>query len=274
MKGVLAILLVASVAGATAHAEGRAMKPDATAHFDRGRALFMKGDYTQAMLEFERGRDLDPNPDFDYALGQVFVKLGDCKHAMLEYNAFLATDRSTEEVNYARESMALCRKRSQPAIQLERLPEQEPAPASTLATAEPAESFESPASARAPAPASAVDTDRAVVDRPRWYGDVPGGVLAGAGLVGLASGVTYLVLAERDVAAANSATTVARLQSQAATVDHDRTIGTVAAVAGGALAIGAVVRYTLVARSQHASAPAVSLAVDSHGAYAVWSGRF
>jgi len=44
---------------------------------ETGRELFMKGDFTQAMLEFERGRDLDPNPDFDYALGQVFVKLGD-----------------------------------------------------------------------------------------------------------------------------------------------------------------------------------------------------
>jgi hypothetical protein len=257
------LLLVSSVA----LADRRPMKPDAAAHFDRGRDLFMKGDFTQAMLEFERGRDLDPNPDFDYALGQVFVKLGDCKHAMLEYNAFLATHRSSEEVAYARESMKLCMTNApQPVVETERPADAEPAPAATEAEAAP--------TPRPVAHLPAADAERAVVSVAPWYTDVVGGVLAGAGVAGLAAGATYLVLAERDIAAANTSTTVARLQSQGATGRLDRMLGAVGVVAGSALSIGAVVRYSLVAHGRRRADRIVSIAVDRDAAYAVWSGRF
>jgi hypothetical protein len=266
MRLALLLVLVLVLVSSVALADRRPMKPDAAAHFDRGRDLFMKGDFTQAMLEFERGRDLDPNPDFDYALGQVFVKLGDCKHAMLEYNAFLATHRSSEEVSYARESMALCMKTArEPAAELE-LPDPAPVPASPAAPAEP------------PAPAAAHpragDVERAVVNVAPWYADVPGGILAGAGIAGVAAGATYLVLADRDIAAANSATTVAQLQSQAAAGRLDRVLGTVGVVAGSALSIGAVVRYALVAHGHRQADRIVSIAVDRNAAFAVWSGRF
>jgi tetratricopeptide (TPR) repeat protein len=258
MIKVLAFVVIVAGTTSLAIADPHPMTAEAQAHFDRGRELYKQQDFNAALAEFERGRDLDPNPDFDYALGQVYIKLGDCNHALLEYKAFLGTQPSDDEIAHARKSMALCQSVELP-------------PELQLSAAPPKHKHR--------AVATTDDADADIVTTARepsrhWYADVAGGVLAGAGIAGLATGVAYLVVSERDVSAANSATTVAQLQAAKANADSERTIGAIALGVGGALAVGAVVRYAIVARSHREPDRVVSISVDGRGAYAVWSGRF
>ena len=271
-----AVLLVLT---ATALAQPHAMSPEAQAHFDRGRTLYKHRDYQGARDEFERGRAIDADPYFDFALGQVYLKLDDCKHALRAYKTFLESHPPDGEAGDAREAMARCAK-SEPEA------EPEPAPAAKI-EAEPEPTVETPVVAPAPRPTKPprrrhvaaprtnaetdVDTTR---ETPRWFADVPGGVLASAGFAGFAVGATYLVVAEHDITAANHATTVAGIQTQSASGEHERTIGTAAMIAGGTFAVTAIVRYALVAHDHRTPDRTVSLAVAPSGAYAVWTGRF
>jgi hypothetical protein len=268
---VRALLFVVFV-GSVAYADPRPMTPDAQEHFDRGRELYKQHDYSAAMAEFVRGRDLDPHPDFDFVLGQAYMKLADCKHATRAYNAFLAAQPTGKEASLAHKAVSYCEKiEAEPAAEAEHTPEQPPN-VDVPPVAEPA--VEPPTPPRARVHTHVHQTTDVVTSTNRWSTDVAGGVLAGAGVIGLAGGVTFLVLGEHDISGANGATTVARLQSDAANGERERTIGTISAVAGGAFAIAAVVRYALVARGHHVPDRRLSINVTPTGSFAVWSGRF
>lgn len=239
-------VLVLAVLAGVAQADPAPMSAEARAHFDRGTAYYETGDFAAAITELEAGRQLDPNPDFLYALGQAYRKQGDCTHAVESYLAFLATHPPDAEATRARENIKRC----------------SPEPAEPVAAPPPP-----PIVHRAePPPVVHREPD----ERAPFYTDVPGGVLAAGGLLGLGAGVTYFVLGERDARAANSAPTLARLQQLADSSDRDRTIGTVCTIAGGALAVGAVVRYVMVGRR----ASGVAVVPHASGASVVWSGRF
>jgi len=271
----LAVVLAIALAASAAAADPRTMTHDAQVHYDKGNARYKVGDFSGAIDEFEAGRAIDAHPDFEYALGQVYRKLGDCKRAIKKYNAFLDTHPSDDEAEHVRRNIERCKveaKDTKPDA------EDDETAASSVKPAEP------PAHDDATPPArhrrvtrvgSVADpfapTATPVHDAPsRWYTDVPGGVLAGAGVAGLAVGVAYVVLADRDLSAANTASSVSRLQELSDKGHHERTIGTISVLAGSALAVGAIVRYALVARDNDH----LSVAVDPKGAYVSWTGRF
>ncbi len=240
------VAVVIVVLAGVAHADP--MSPEARAHLERGTAAYQAGDYALAISELEAGVAIDADPAFLYALGQAYRKNGDCAHAVERYLAFLATHPPEADAAHARANITAC-----------------PTPKHEEPVAPPA-----PPSPPPPPPVVVHrDPPRPPPERAPFYRDVPGDLLAGGGLVGLGAGVTYFVLGERDASAANSAPTLAKLQQLSAASDRERTIGTFATIAGGALAVGAVVRYVMVARE-----PAVSLHVTSTSASAVWSGRF
>nr|HEX4319095.1 hypothetical protein [Kofleriaceae bacterium] len=265
--GATAFALVVAATTA-AFAQARDMSPEAKLHFNRALGLYKSGDYRAAIDEISRGRAIDPHPYFDYALGKVYVKLGDCKRARKATTAYLDSHPSASDEADARSTLEHC-------VSAKRTTD---SPSELDAPAAATESPTLPDHASAPvADASTTRSAPRREEPSRWYSDTAGGLLAGAGVAGFAIGAAYLALAEQDISAANSATTVAALQAKAADGQHERTLGTIGLIAGGALAAAAIVRYTMVAREHREPARTVSIAIDpSHGgsAYAVWSGRF
>jgi tetratricopeptide (TPR) repeat protein len=104
-----------------------------------------------------------------------------------------------------------------------------------------------------------------------WYRDVLGGVLAGSALVAIGAGATYLVLADGHVDNANAADNPDEYVYERDLARSDRTIGTVATIAGAALATCAVLRYALHDRKERVGVTAV---VTGHGGAIVLGGRF
>jgi tetratricopeptide (TPR) repeat protein len=248
MKRWLVPLLVAASAGA--HAQPSAASPmsdEARAYLDRGEALYKAGEYVRAIAEFDAGQRIEAHPDFHYAKGQAYRKLGDCPRAVASYQAFLATRPPEEEAARAHAN-------------IERCPVSPPQ--------------EAPAQ-----PAQQQQQEQPSPPRAAWYRDRLGGVLAGAGTLGLAVGTTYLVLGDRSVRSANAAGSLAQLEELGATARRERTSGAVCLAVGGALAVGAAVRYALVGRRERASsasrsARAISLSPQPSAIVLSWGGWF
>jgi hypothetical protein len=85
------------------------------------------------------------------------------------------------------------------------------------------------------------DTTR---DEP-WYRDALGGVLAGGALVAFAAGTGYLIVADQHVDKANDAFGIEEYYYEKDIVHRYRVIGVTAEIAGGVLAIAAVLRFSL-----------------------------
>jgi tetratricopeptide (TPR) repeat protein len=249
------VVVVVAVALAAASANAQPMmSAEARVHFDRGRALYDAGSYDEAIAELTAGHDIDQNPDFLYALGQAYRKLGDCAHAVSYYRAFLATQPPETEATKVRANIARCPVAAAPS-----------SVAAVPPTSEPVQP-DRPTPGIAPPPSRA---DEPPHRRP-FYTDMTGDLLAAGGLAGLGIGVTYLVFGDRDARAANTAPTLARLQELSATAGHERTIGAICTIAGGAFTAGAIVRYVMASRRD----PALSIAVTPGSVSAVWSGSF
>src|SRR5690242_4138817 len=84
------------------------MKPEARAHLERGLRLYDAHDYAQAVDEFTRGFELDPRPEFLYALGQAERLSGDCEHALASYERFLRTSPSEAQVASTQKNIERC----------------------------------------------------------------------------------------------------------------------------------------------------------------------
>jgi tetratricopeptide (TPR) repeat protein len=88
---VLALLLVVALALRPARAEDPEALIRARARFEAGRALYVLGDYEQALREFMIGYQLVQKPEFLINLGQCYVKLRRPDKAREMYARFLAT---------------------------------------------------------------------------------------------------------------------------------------------------------------------------------------
>jgi hypothetical protein len=85
------LLVLGAPALARAAPAPRPMKPAARTHYERGLELYQTEHYAEAAHEFASGYELDPWPEFLYALGQSYRKLGNCKKALDYYEAIMAT---------------------------------------------------------------------------------------------------------------------------------------------------------------------------------------
>jgi hypothetical protein len=73
------------------------MTPQAQAHFDKGKRLFVAQMYGQAVDEFKAAYLADPQNDTIYAIAQSERLAGDCKDAINAYRQFLAASESTTD---------------------------------------------------------------------------------------------------------------------------------------------------------------------------------
>jgi tetratricopeptide (TPR) repeat protein len=254
MKTPLALLLIAMLCG-VAHANpspARAPINDAALpYFQRGSAHYEAGEYAKAIEAFEKGRRLDPHPDFLYAEAQAYRRSGDCARAISLYQAFLATHPPKEEAERARANVERCPLDLQPQAQApEAPPHVPPTPVTT------------PPQAESP-----------------WYADVTGGALAAAGTIGVAVGATYLVMGDHNFRDANHAGTLsdgklADIEKLASTGSRDRRIGEWCIAGGSALLVGAIVRYALHRRSGGTTGSALRVTPAAGGAAVAWGGSF
>jgi hypothetical protein len=209
LANVLAAAAVVVVATTVASADPKPMTDAARRELERGLSLFTAREYDRAIATFDAGFAIEPHPDFLYAKGQAQRMNGDCEGAVASYRGFLASSPPEEEAKLTRFNLARCE------AELAR-------------------------TRRAPLPERPVPVELAADP---WYRDPLGGVLAGGGVIGVAVGVTFLVLADRSVDRANDADDLETYLIEADRADGRRLIGKVSLVLGGALVTAAIVRY-------------------------------
>jgi len=84
------------------------VRPAAAPYLERGLRLYATQQYADAIGEYEAGYQIDPHPDFLYAIGQAQRLRGDCKSATEAYRAYLRTDPPTAEAARTNEQIARC----------------------------------------------------------------------------------------------------------------------------------------------------------------------
>lgn len=172
-------------------------------------------DWKGAIDAFRRGHELDPRPQFLFAIAQAERRRGDCAAAVRAYDQFLATSPPEAQAAAARDQRDRCEEALRP-------PEPEPEP-------QPAGPPPPP-----PAPTTIIVT---TPDEPSWWRDpVTAGAAGGAVVLGLL-GAALLVAADataEDAGAAPDLDTYLDLKGRAE-VRHTAalvTLGVGAAVGG------------------------------------------
>lgn len=213
MNSVRAFACVVILATAT-HA--LAENPQAKAHYDKGAALYEKGEIDAALVELEAANQLEVTAKGCYTLGQALRKKGDCRRAIEQFKC--AYDRAPDEKFRDAANFQISRCVREGNVDL--------AP--------------KPSVVYVPAPTPTQPLELA----PPWYRDTAGGVLLGLGVVASGVGGGLLVHAE------SRASGIDDLQGfrDAQGAGTERMAGAVSLSVGGALLVGSIVRYVIVAR--------------------------
>lgn len=218
---------------------------------------FGAGDYERAAELFQQAYDDRPTARLLFGWAQSERLRGACDRALALYQQLLddpnMSQRRREAVEAARaqpctQTVPLAAKAAEPAAE----PAVEPVAAPPEATAAPP-----------PAPTA----------RAPWYGDRLGHALLGVGVAAGAAGGYLFHRSSVTRDRAGQQPTLAGLDAMFSRAERDRAIAIGATTVGGALVIGAVVRYATGGRSS--SRPIeVSAAPTAAGARLVLSGRF
>lgn len=243
------LALIAVCVVATPHpvvADDTSLSPAAAALWDEGQALYRQGRYLDAIDRFERGRAIDPRPDFLYAEGQAVRKTGDCRRAIELYRRFIIESSTPSKVEAGRLQISRC--------------------ATDLAGS--GQTPEGGAQTRS-------ETEHVVVPsregaRLAWHRDVLGLGLAAAGVAALGTGAVFTVHGHRQLDE-SAARTYLQVENEVDSRTRDLTIGRVLVGVGGALGVGALLRFWIWPARADASAAVVA---TQNGAAAMVFGRF
>jgi tetratricopeptide (TPR) repeat protein len=231
---LFAVVLALAVAAPHAFADARAMKPEARAHYQRGLALYQRGEYDAAVDELRAGLAIDPQPDLLYALGQAERRRGHCDRAIEYYESCLGLVKDPAAAAAVRVQIERCKvERGDTKEDPAQLPAT-PAPAAAPPVA-------TPPVATTPPPAAP-----AVVAAPaprRWSRDALGWSLVGVGLAGAAAGGALMGVAHARVDAAGDSY---QQYAEARGASTLWTAGVITLSAGGALVAFGVVRLAVV----------------------------
>lgn len=228
----LALAVRSVVATEPAHeheVEVEVQRPSAPAAPDRDPAtvaaeLFADGRYAEAAAAFEAAYRETGDPAFLFGHAQALRFGGNCGGAIELFEAFIETGPPEPDVAEARRVIAACREI------LDQGPTPDPVVTTPQAPPEP-----EPAPAPEPAPK-------------RWSRDVLGGVLVGGGIL-LAAGGAGLYGASFALAR-DRMETEAEYERRGRTVRATSASGIALMAAGGALLVGGIVRWAIVARRE------------------------
>jgi hypothetical protein len=135
--GWVAVFLV--LAGGPAWAAPEAVRPSqptADRRLEAGIRWYRAQKYAEAIAEFQAGYQLDPRPEFLYALAQAQRLSGNCKAALVAYQAFLGTSPSEAQATEAQQHIEQCRAAEPPPVAVV-VPPPSPAPSPELVVNQP-----------------------------------------------------------------------------------------------------------------------------------------
>ena len=244
------ILILALVAPRMAEAQGK-IDPQAQVHLDAALKAYDAKDWDAAIREFEQAYALDPKPALLYATAQAYRFANRCGKALELYRRYLTGKLTDTQIAAAKTGISLCEpKEAPPEPKAEPRIEPKPEPHIKLPPSE-------------PLPQQVPSTEPASERRP-WYTDGVGDALTAGGVVGIAVGATFLVMAGSSESAAKSAQFRDDFLRDLDEATQRRKIGWTSLGVGSALAVGGVLVYVLRDRSHH---PAVVGTTDGRAIY-------
>ncbi len=206
----------------------------------RAEAHFAAQEYERAVDALREAYAIEPDPAFVFAEGSALQALGRLADAIEAYERFLALAPPKPQAQKAYERIQACRAELERERPVDRVPPPADAPPPEVTTTT---TDEVPSTSPPPD-----DSDPVV--RP-WHRDIAGGVLLGAGLTFAATGGALVgVGATRHSSAADDAMTEGSLRNELRGTVAMQGVGISLAVTGGALLVGAIVRYAIVRRRQ------------------------
>ncbi len=248
LAALLAIVLASPLAGAVPK-DGKAR-----AAFDQGIAAYQKSDWAAAAEAFAKSYAIEADVETLFAWAQAERQQDHCDKAIELYNKLLEGKLPEENKQVVTEKLGECKK-----IVAARTPEPLPETQPSEPEARPLPEVRPP--------------DKGPEGKSRWK-DPLGGVLVGTGVVGLAVGGYFLSVAkgaDSDAKAlAKMGGTYSEVEDLNDKAESKGRIGVIAAIAGGALIVGGVVRYAT--RSTKTTTVTGWLAPDGGGIAAL--GRF
>ena len=191
--------------------------------------------YEDAIQLFQTGYELDPKPEFLFALGQAERLSGDCRSAIVYYRDFQSSKASVEAKKAAKEQENKCTKAlgSNPTI-------------AKTSKVIPKNQLDLSSRPQAPKQKNTFpnqDTQPKSVKRKAWYTDWAGDALLGAGV---AAGVGSFILfrqSNSQIDKANNALNYQNYESSANDARFTRNLSYGAAALGAVFLTGAVWRY-------------------------------
>ena len=221
---VLAAALVMS--GAVAHAQPKSSNPDAEAKKVSATDHYAKGELGAALADLAEAYHLDPQPELLYAMGHIEVELGDCAGAVAHYKQYLGTNPSQKAKDVTQLAIDDCNKK---------LGVTEPTPPPVEKTPPPLIKVAPPH----PFPHHEAET----ISRP-FYKDGLGDGLAAGGVVAGGAGLVLYLLARKDIDDSETAATLGDHDTLVNKAHDLREYAVIAGAVGGALAVGAVIRWS------------------------------
>ena len=222
--------------------------PDAMKAFTQAQQAFNEENFAEAARLLEKAYLIEPKPELLYPWAQAERNQGNCDIAIDLYEQFLDSGAKGEFADAAKQNIERCREE-------------------TGAEADGGTVVEDGAGDDGAAedvveeqPKRARDNKERKDDDPKtrkWYADPTGGVLFAVGLVGVGVGGGLLGVAMSTAKKAPDADTNDDYVAQRDRATAFRNGGAAALAIGGALLVGAVIRYAVVARKQKKSATAL-----------------
>ncbi|MCE9579185.1 MAG: hypothetical protein K8W52_39040 [Deltaproteobacteria bacterium] len=224
--GGAAIAQPAPPAPPTPAAQANALANSAAAHYKKGERL-------EALQDMRSAYAVDPRPDFIYGIARLEAELNDCDGAIAHYKRYITDSPGTQGAVDAQAGIAACEAKL--GITHEAAPDVKPDVTPDV----------KPTIVRQPPP----PPPRA---KP-FYTDPLGDGLAVGGLAGGVAGLVLYLGARSDI---DKSETAATLQAHLDLVDkaeQKRTYAVVAGAVGGALVVGAVVRWATRSKGERAT---------------------
>ena len=250
-----AVTLAVVLALASPSADDGPSDSEARKLYASGLDKFNEGDHDGAMNDFQASFDLEANPLSLYGLAQATNKAVGCRKAVKHYRRFSKmVDEGSQAYDVALQAIAECADKM--AAEAEEEEEEELPPDPVPVPDDP--------------PPDTTEDEGPPPDKP-WHRDALGGTLVGVGLAGTVTGIALIAASYVDEN--NPCGTYGCFDEQLERIDRVRIAGAVVTGVGGALLIGGVVRWVVVARKQRRSASVVP-AVGPRFTGVTVSGRF
>ncbi len=270
--GVVVSTLLLSAAGP----EDLLSDPKARTYVAEAEIMFAERRFAEAATMLERAYLIEPKSELLYPWAQAEREQGHCDVAVDLYRRFLASHGEGPIADNARGHIETCESElgvaggavGEDEEVVEVIDDEE-----ELADEDELDALveEEPESDPDPVPAKLEDEDPPKAKK--WYLDPIGGVLTGVGLVGVGVGAALVITATSAADDAPDAASVTDYMDERDRATTMRNAGAAVLSVGGALLVGGVVRYLIVAKKNKATPTAAVWYVPGSGGVAL-SGRF